>query len=380
MRELPMGANTSLGSRHGDVVIRHAPDPTLDVNLTAFLVGADGRVRTDADMVFFNQPEAEGGCARFHAPRIAETTVEHRLSFDLARLPDGIEKIVVALTEDRGPGFAALRDLTAHTGDVRLSPVPTFSEEKGLMVAEVYVRGGQDKVRAVWQGFSSGLHGLATAHGVEVEVDEAEPAVITLEKASGTISLQKGDKPVLIEKTPLITASISWTSGTDYDVYALVMTRDGKQKDVATFGADGVPPRTTYGRDWVKHLGDATGDGSGTNREAIEIRLVPEIAAVVPVAYSALANGTGSFYRYKVSLRIDNHSGTTVELPAEDANVDDNVYTCVPGIIRNTPDGVAIERLELYSARDSEARPLLKLDKSGTVTVLMDEGPINDFK
>ena len=381
MPELPMGANTSLGSRHGDVVISHALDPALDVNLTAFLVGADGRVRSDADMIFFNQPEAEGGCARYHAPRLAGTTVEHRLSFDLARLPNGIEKIVVALTEDQGPGFAAIRDLIAHTGDVQLSPVPTFSDEKGLMVAEVYVRGGQDKVRSIWQGFSSGLHGLATAHGVEVDEEPTpEPPVITLEKASGTLSLKKGDKPVVIEKTPLITASISWMSDTDFDVYALVMTRDGKQIDVATFGADGVPPRTTYGKDWVKHLGDATGDGSGTTRETIEIRLTPEIAAVVPVAYSALSNGTGSFYRYKVSLRIDNHSGTTVEIPAEDANVDDNVYTCVPGIIRNTPDGVAVERLELYSARDSEARPLLKLDQSGTVTVQMDEGPINDFK
>ena len=169
-------------SRHGDVVISHALDPALDVNLTAFLVGADGRVRSDADMIFFNQPEAEGGCARYHAPRIAGTTVEHRLSFDLARLPDGIEKIVVALTEDQGPGFAAIRDLIAHTGDVQLSPVPTFSAEKGLMVAEVYVRGGQDKVRAVWQGFSSGLHGLATAHGVEVDsaAPKPEPPVISL--------------------------------------------------------------------------------------------------------------------------------------------------------------------------------------------------------
>ena len=131
MPELPMGANTSLGSRHGDVVIRHALDPALDVNLTAFLVGPDGRVRSDADMIFFNQPEAEGGCARYHAPRIAGTTVEHRLSFDLARLPDGIEKIVVALTEDQGPGFAAIRDLIAHTGDVQLSPVPTFTRREG---------------------------------------------------------------------------------------------------------------------------------------------------------------------------------------------------------------------------------------------------------
>ena len=58
MPELPMGANTALGSRHGDVVISHALDPALDVNLTAFLVGADGRVRSDADMLVGEMPNA----------------------------------------------------------------------------------------------------------------------------------------------------------------------------------------------------------------------------------------------------------------------------------------------------------------------------------
>jgi hypothetical protein len=71
MPELPMGANAPLRSRHGDVVISHALDPALDVNLTAFLVGADGRVRSDADMVFYNQPEGENACARYHAPAVA---------------------------------------------------------------------------------------------------------------------------------------------------------------------------------------------------------------------------------------------------------------------------------------------------------------------
>jgi hypothetical protein len=60
MPELPMGANAPLRSRHGDVVISHALD-----------VGPDGRVRSDADMVFYNQPEGENACARYHAPAVA---------------------------------------------------------------------------------------------------------------------------------------------------------------------------------------------------------------------------------------------------------------------------------------------------------------------
>lgn len=173
MTDLAMGANTALASPSGDVVVSHQNDAAIDVNVTAFLVGADGKVRSDADMVFYNQPEGEGGSARYHAPATAGSRVEHRLSFDLSRLPAGVEKIVVSATEDRAGGFSAVGGLTAAVesggASTALTPVPSFSTEKGIMIAEVYVRSGQNKVRAVWQGFSSGLHGLATAHGVDVE-------------------------------------------------------------------------------------------------------------------------------------------------------------------------------------------------------------------
>lgn len=263
MTDLAMGANTTLASASGDVVVTHAHDDAVDVNVTAFLVGADGKVRSDADMVFYNQPAGEGGCAGYHEPKRSGSSVEHRLSFDLGRLPQGVEKIVVSLTEDRGAGFAAVVGLaavvTAGGDTTSVAPVPSFTTEKGVMVAEVYVRNGQHKVRAVWQGFSSGLHGLATAHGVDVEPPKAAPApapvaaaapkaapapppsTISFQKVTGQVDMKKGDKPVSMEKTAKITASVSWRSGTDYDVYALVMTKDGKQVDVAAFGAKGVP-------------------------------------------------------------------------------------------------------------------------------------------
>lgn len=45
---------------------------------------------------------------------------------------------------------------------------------------------------------------------------------IRLEKVQGEISLDKDHKPIIIEKTPEITATVSWESGTDYDIYALI--------------------------------------------------------------------------------------------------------------------------------------------------------------
>ncbi|HEX8156047.1 MAG TPA: TerD family protein [Solirubrobacteraceae bacterium] len=403
--DLAMGANTTLSAPAGELTVRHRADSVVDVNLTAFLVGADDKVRGDADMVFFNQPTAEGASARYEPPATSGGVVTHRLAFDLSRLPAGVEKIVVTLTEDAGPGFAAVADLvgTVVVGgqeQVRLFPAPAFKTEKGIVVAELYVRGGANKVRAVWQGYSSGLHGLATAHGVDVESPAAASApnppapapaaaavpTVNFKKVSGNINLRKGDAPVIMEKTAKITASVSWRSGTDYDVYALVMTKDGTQVDVATFGAKGVKKLMNYGNGAVKHLGDvqrATGKklwgAKDEQKEIVEIRLTSDVVAVVPVAYSAQSNGSGSFHRYKVSLSIDNGSGTNVSISADSANNDDRVYSCVPGIIRNMPDGVVIEPLELYSKPGSEKRPRLR-GRGTDVTVEMDAGPKNDYK
>jgi tellurite resistance protein TerA len=400
MTELAMGANTTLPSSSGDVVIRHRDNAAIDVNLTAFLVAGNGKVRSDADMVFFNQPAGENGSARYQPPAKEGGDVVHRLSFDLARVPGSVEKIVVALTEDAGAGFAAVSGLSAQVvaggTTIALSPVPAFATEKGIMVAEVYLRGGQHKVRAIWQGFASGLAGLATAHGVDVEEPAAAAAVvppppappappaapaISFRKVTGQVDLKKGDRPVMMEKTKLITASVAWRSGTDYDVYALVMTKDGKQVDVATFGAKGVPAKPNFGKGAVKHLGDVKASKrSQQQTEIVEIRLNPDIVAVVPVAYSAQSNGSGSFHRYKVSLHIDNGAGTRIDVSADNANDNDRVYSCVPGIIRNYPDGVVIEPLELYSSPGSEMRPKLEQGPKGDVSVVMDAGPRNDFK
>lgn len=411
---LQMGANTVLSSQKGNVTVSYEISNTIDISLTAFLLTDSDKVQGDSGIIFYNQPKGPSGVATLIPAVNMGNTKVHKIEFDMSKVPEGITKIAITLTEDTGNGFSNVKNLKAEIatdgGIIQLIPA-SFANENGIVVLELYLRNGQTKVRSVWRGFDSGLEGLCRNYGVEVDSEEQknpsnpkanveigmkEPvktltvpetktsqnvmSTISLEKVKGKISLDKGQKPVIIEKTPEITATVSWRTGTDYDIYALVYTKNGKQIDVAMFGAKGTPPLRRYGNGAVEHMGDVGRNSGSVKKEIIKLRLTDDILAVVPVVYSAQSNGTGSFYRYQVSMSIDNHNGTSVTISAKNANNNDRIYTCVPGILHNTPDGVIISPLELYSKPNSEHRPKLKMDASNMVEVLMDKGPINDYK
>lgn len=203
--------------------------------------------------------------------------------------------------------------------------------------------------------------------------------VTDLGTAHGRISLEKR-QVISLTKTPKITVAISWPDTTDYDVYALVQYADGHTETVSQFGTKDNQNFTAVTSDGaVKHLGDVKrGGGAGKKGladETIEIALNANIVRIVPVAYSAQSNGTGSFRRYKVTMTIDNGAGDIVEINAKDADNNDSVYSCVPGIITNG-DQVRIEKLEAYSAPRSERRPTI----TSAGEVRMDAGPTNIYK
>lgn len=202
----------------------------------------------------------------------------------------------------------------------------------------------------------------------------ASPA-IDLGKKTGAVNLSKGSR-VTIEKTPVIKARCTWSSNTDYDLYAIVLMKDGSQKVVSTFGSKEQPnPTPTILNGAIRHMGDIGRSASGLAEETIEIKLDNTIEAVVPVAYSAQSNGTGSFKRYNVSLGIDNGQGTTVTIDAKNASDNNRIYTVAIGVIRNADDGVVIESLEAYSKTNSELRPAFVNGQ-----LVMDAGSRNKFK
>lgn len=401
-------------------------------SVLAFLVGADGRVRRDEDFVFFNNPTVPG-----------VAVAGHRADIDLAAVPADVDKVVVAaVQDDADPAPLSASPVAVTVGpDGRSLPVTGLTSERAVVLAEVYRRAGQWKLRNVSAGWTEGFAALVRAHGVDVDddgpADSPEPAptppapppatalsapvppppanapaspAISLRKPgidavdlgtrTGTINLRKGEQ-VTITRTPLIVATCTWPRATDYDIFALVRYRDGHTETVSTFGtaehqhdfrtatADGAVrhggdvgrlPARSKPRGWRRKPTPAA-VAPEVGRESIEITLNPQIVAVVPVVYSAQSNGDGSFRRYQVSMAIDNGSaehggGDTVTIDATSASDDDAVYSCVPGIIINDPDGVRIQFLELYSRPASENRPVV----GGDLIVKMDAGPVNAFK
>ncbi|MEU9208414.1 VWA domain-containing protein [Streptomyces sp. NPDC048415] len=140
----------------------------LAADVSALLLGADGRVRSDADLVFYNHPAQD-------AVSVAGSAV----TADLGRVPADVHRVIVVASADplqRGGVFTRAPLLTiTQAGTCVLSfTAPDFtSGETVVLLAELYRRNGGWKIRAVGQGYASGLGGLATDYGVEVE---AEPA------------------------------------------------------------------------------------------------------------------------------------------------------------------------------------------------------------
>ncbi|WP_030988474.1 TerD family protein [Streptomyces sp. NRRL S-1813] len=159
--------------------VRVAVDVTAPVRLdvSGLLLAANGKVRSDDDFVFYNQPSGPG------VTHSAAAGGGDTITVDTAAVPDGIEKIVVTASPDApGATFAG----TEPTGTVRNaddgSVIATFTppqlgSETALVVVEIYRRNGAWKVRAVGQGYANGLAGIATDFGVSVE-EPAAPAAV----------------------------------------------------------------------------------------------------------------------------------------------------------------------------------------------------------
>ncbi|MEU3664557.1 TerD family protein [Streptomyces sp. NPDC032940] len=153
-------------------------DVTAPVRLdvSGLLLTADGKVRSDDDFIFYNQPTGPGVTYRSGGG-----TAPDAITVDTAAVPPGIEKIVVTASPDAaGQTFqgieptATIRDADTGSALATFTP-PQLGAETALVIVEIYLRNGAWKARAVGQGYADGLAGIATDFGVTVE-EPAAPA------------------------------------------------------------------------------------------------------------------------------------------------------------------------------------------------------------
>ncbi|GAA0600321.1 TerD family protein [Streptomyces crystallinus] len=279
---------------------RVAVDVSAPVRLdvSGLLLTADGKVRSDDDFIFYNQPSGPGVTYRSGGGTGPDAIV-----VDTTAVPPGIEKIVVTASPDAaGQTFqgieptATLRNADDGSVIATFTP-PQLGSETALVVMEVYLRGGAWKARAVGQGYANGLAGIATDFGVSVEEEPpaaapaaaappapvaappmpaAPPAMapaapaapsgkINLDKGrvslqkNQTVSLVKGGRPLLSQ----VKMGLGWEPafrGKDIDLDASVIAYGPQRNhlDSCYFGKLSILGGA------VKHSGDnLTGEGAG---------------------------------------------------------------------------------------------------------------------
>ncbi|GAA3244196.1 hypothetical protein GCM10020256_69640 [Streptomyces thermocoprophilus] len=171
---MPKGSNTPVPTTALRVELGRRSGPGVpDADASALLL-VGGKVRSDADFVFYNQPEHPSGAVRHEGKQDSGGRVTDTLLVDLARVESTIETIVLAASADGGtfgqvPGlYIEVRDAARDTVVARFDSTGA-SVETAFVLGEFYRRQGAWKFRAVGQGYDSGLEGLATDYGITVD-------------------------------------------------------------------------------------------------------------------------------------------------------------------------------------------------------------------
>lgn len=187
VHEMVKGANVGLATLSedvGSVVVSLGWSSTTgegDADVSVLLLDGDGKVRSDVDFCFYNNPVAGNGSVQLLGKTPTADGSEDRISFDLDAVPQDIEKVVVAASRYAGSRFGELDDLrltladSAGDGLVRFA-VEGADEVSAVIFGELYRRSGEWKFRAVGQGYASGLAGLATDYGVDIDDDAEQEA------------------------------------------------------------------------------------------------------------------------------------------------------------------------------------------------------------
>ncbi|MBV2151426.1 TerD family protein [Kitasatospora sp. SUK 42] len=196
---MTQGGNAPLTAAR--VTVEVTAPKALDVS--GLLLTDAGKVRSDADFVFFNAPHGPGVSLR---PASAGTP--DAITVDTPAVPAGISKIVVtASPADQSSTFAGIEPTAtvrdADTGAVLVTfTPPRLGLETALIVVEVYRRGGAWKVRAVGQGYADGLAGIATDFGVTIDDSPAPAAQAPASPSAPTVQITSPAAPPLPPAPP----------------------------------------------------------------------------------------------------------------------------------------------------------------------------------
>jgi tellurium resistance protein TerD len=153
----------------------------FDLDASVYVLGENGKVRSDADFVFFNNLSGAGGAVVHQGDNLTGQGDgdDEVVVVTLDKLGADVAKISFAVTiyeaDQRRQNFGMVQNafIRVVNGDggteiARYDLSEDASTETAMIFGELYRHGGEWKFKAIGQGFAGGLSPLARSFGVSV--------------------------------------------------------------------------------------------------------------------------------------------------------------------------------------------------------------------
>lgn len=162
-------------------VNRYDGGADFDLDAAAFLLGADGKVPSDADFVFYGNLKHASGAVEHQGDNLTGEGDgdDEQILIDLSKVPANVEKIAFTVTiyeaEQRRQNFGQVSNSFIRIVNevnneevIRYDLGEDFSIETAVVVGELYRHNGEWKFNAIGSGFQGGLAALCRNYGVNV--------------------------------------------------------------------------------------------------------------------------------------------------------------------------------------------------------------------
>ncbi|MFD3734561.1 TerD family protein [Streptomyces sp. NPDC058632] len=401
------GANTPVPTTALRVELGWRAGPGVpDADASALLL-VGGKVRSDSDFVFYNQPAHPSGAVRHEGKRNDGGQVTDTVLVDLARVEPGIGTVILAASCDGGafgriPGlYIEVKDAARGTVAARFDSTGATSES-ALVLGEFYRRQGAWKFRAVGQGYSSGLEGLATDYGITVDepqhVASAAPASpvtappparppaapppppaaspvrltkVTLTKAAPSVSLTKqgGTSGALrvnlnwqVRKqfsgwAGKLGRPVAMHSDLDLDLCALFELGDGSKGVVQALGnAYGALQRPPF-----IHLDGDDRTGASDSGENLTVSLDHQRYFRRILVFVTIYEGARSFADLHATVTLQPQHGAPIDFSLDECTVPSTV--CALALITNTGGDLVVQREARYLVPERGVSPQRTVDR-----------------
>ena len=165
---------------------RYSGGYDFDLDASAFLLGANGKVRKDEDFVFYGNLQDPSGAVTHTGDSLSGGSGgdDETLFIDFTKVPADVEKIAITVTiyeaQERRQNFGQVSNAyvrvarrageqdTVGIEELRYDLGEDFSIETALVVCEIYRSGSDWKFNAVGAGYQGGLYALCKNYGVNV--------------------------------------------------------------------------------------------------------------------------------------------------------------------------------------------------------------------